>query len=206
MLPADALTTTPTLSGGRLQLRPLGPAHLEAFWASVNHPELRRLTGTTEAFARQDIDAWLAARGDANDRLDLAIHLREDDTYIGELALLDLDVANASANVRIALDRPDRRGAGYGREALGLLLDHAFDTVGLHRIGLDVFSFNTGAIRAYERLGFRHEGRRREVLHQDGRWHDALVMCLLRDEWQGRRGQVEEPDTGQRESPTRSSP
>ena len=184
MIATDALATTPVLTGERVELRPLGPAHLEPFWASVNDPELRRLTGTTDTFTHDGVAAWLAARQDADDRLDLAIHLRSDETYIGELALLDVDPANAGADVRIALDNADRRGHGFGREALALLLDYVFDEVGLHRVGLDVYAFNTPAIRAYERLGFRHEGRLREVLHQDGAWHDSLLMGLLRKEWQ----------------------
>lgn len=49
-----------------------------------------------------------------------------------------------------------------------------------------MFAFNGGAIRVYERLGFRHEGRRREVLHLDGLWHDSLLPGLLRHEWRGR--------------------
>lgn len=183
MLPPDALATTPVLTSERLQLRALGPEHLEPLWASVNDPELRRLTGTTATFTREGLAAWLAARAAADDRLDLAIHLRTDEAYVGELALLDFDPSNASAVVRIALGSPQRRGQGLGREALALLLDHAFETVGLHRVGLDVFAFNTGAIRAYERLGFRHEGRLREVLHQQGEWHDSLLMGLLRREW-----------------------
>ena len=183
MIAPDALADTPTLTGDGLELRPLGLEHLEPLWAAVNDPELRRLTGTTASFAFDGIAAWLAARAGAEDRLDLAIHRRDDDAYLGELALLDLDAANASADVRISLGHPDQRGHGHGREALALLLDHAFHTVGLHRVGLDVFAFNIGAIRAYEALGFRHEGRRREVLHLDGQWHDALLMGLLRSEW-----------------------
>lgn len=183
MIPHDALATTPTLTGERLELRPLGPEHLEPFWATVNDPELRRLTGTTTTFTRSGIAAWLASRADADDRLDLAILRREDDAYVGELALLAFDPVNASADVRISVARPDLRGQGHGTAALTLLLDHAFRTVGLHRVGLDVFAFNTGAVRVYERLGFRHEGRRREVLHLDGVWHDSLLLGLLRHEW-----------------------
>ena len=183
MIAHDALADTPTLSGDRVELRPLGPEHLEPFWRAVNDPELRRLTGTTAMFTRDGISSWLAARSAADDRLDLAIHRLDDDAYLGELALLDLDAANAVADVRISLGHPDLRGHGYGREALALLLDHAFDAIGLHRVGLDVLAFNTGAIRAYERLGFRHEGRRREVLDVDGHRHDCLLMGLLRTEW-----------------------
>lgn len=60
------------------------------------------------------------------------------------------------------------------------ILAHAFDTVGLHRVHLDVYAFNTRAIRTYERLGFAHEGRARQFLHWNGVRHDALLMSMLR--------------------------
>jgi RimJ/RimL family protein N-acetyltransferase len=68
------------------------------------------------------------------------------------------------------------------------MLDHAFGTLGLHRIALTVFEFNERAIRAYRRCGFTVEGRARESIWRDGRWWDELAMSVLAPEWQARRG------------------
>jgi RimJ/RimL family protein N-acetyltransferase len=201
MLTDDALRTKPTLHGQRVVLRPLGPEHADAFWRSLQDPDVRRLTGTHTEFQRDQIDAWLASRSDHHDRLDLAIHRRDDDIYLGELALIDLDPANESAAVRIALTSTAIAGRGYGSDAMRALLAHAFDTVRIHRIHLDVYAFNTHAIRTYERLGFVHEGRAREALLWDGRRHDALMMALLRPDWRDvqrrRASQSETSDAGQ---------
>ena len=59
------------------------------------------------------------------------------------------------------------------------MLDHAFGTLGLHRIALSVFEFNERAIRAYQRCGFVVEGRARESIWRDGRWWDELAMSVL---------------------------
>ena len=72
------------------------------------------------------------------------------------------------------------------------MLDHAFGTLGLHRIALYVFEFNERAIRAYRRCGFVIEGRSRESIWRDGRWWDELAMSVLEiglagDAWDGRR-------------------
>ncbi|NJC21624.1 RimJ/RimL family protein N-acetyltransferase [Arthrobacter pigmenti] len=56
---------------------------------------------------------------------------------------------------------------------------HAFDVVGVHRIGLEVYAFNPRAQRVYEKCGFRMEGRRRDALYWDGEWIDAIMMGLL---------------------------
>ena len=71
------------------------------------------------------------------------------------------------------------RGRGYGTQATRLVLGYAFETVGLHRVSLEVYSFNPRAQHVYETCGFRVEGRQREALRWDGEWHDAIVMGIL---------------------------
>jgi RimJ/RimL family protein N-acetyltransferase len=146
MLTDDALRTKPTLHGQRVVLRPLGPEHAEVFWRSLADPEIRQLTGTHTEFDRDQIDVWLADRSEHHDRLDCAIHRRTDDLYLGELALIELDPDNETVSVRIALTSSRVIGKGYGSDALRTILTHAFDTVGLHRVHLDVYAFNTDAI------------------------------------------------------------
>ena len=63
------------------------------------------------------------------------------------------------------------------------MLDHAFGTLGLHRIGLSVFEFNERAIRSYLSCGFVVEGRAREAIWRDGRWWDEITMSVLDSEW-----------------------
>ena len=73
------------------------------------------------------------------------------------------------------------------------MLDHAFGTLGLHRVALTVFEFNERAIRAYRRCGFVIEGRAREAIWRDGRWWDEIEMSMLSSEWHDRRGRPRPP-------------
>jgi RimJ/RimL family protein N-acetyltransferase len=73
-------------------------------------------------------------------------------------------------------------GKGYGTEATRLLVRHAFQTLNLNRVGLEVYEFNQGAIRCYEKAGFRIEGRLRQSYFADGRYWDTVVMGILREE------------------------
>lgn len=75
------------------------------------------------------------------------------------------------------------QGKGYGGEAIKWALWWAFQMAGLHRVQIRAFAFNTGAMRLYERLGFREEGRVREHIWFAGRWHDGLIYGILEDEW-----------------------
>ncbi|KAK9426656.1 putative GNAT family acetyltransferase [Seiridium unicorne] len=75
------------------------------------------------------------------------------------------------------------RGKGYGAEAIEWSLGFGFQMAGLHRVGIETFTFNTGAMRLYEKLGFVLEGRKREEIWFDGEWHDYVTYGILENEW-----------------------
>ncbi|MBB4913775.1 GNAT family protein [Streptosporangium saharense] len=173
----------PVLYGSRVTLRPVGPEHAEGLWTLINDPETARLTGSHGVVDRAAIALWCHTRADQDDRLDLAICAADDDAYVGEVVLNDLDAHNLSCNLRIALSGPEVYGRGYGSEAIRLMLHHAFTTTDLHRIELEVFTFNERAAHVYRKAGFVEEGVRRDALLWEGRWHDAVVMSVLAPEW-----------------------
>lgn len=86
------------------------------------------------------------------------------------------------ARLGIHLGEQDLLGKGYGTDALRVLCRFAFDMMDVHRVELEVFAENPRAIRAYEKVGFRHEGTLREADYRYGRRRDIVVMGLLRDE------------------------
>jgi hypothetical protein len=102
----------------------------------------------------------------------------------GEVVLNEWDPRNETCNFRTMFG-PRGRDRGLGTEAVRLLVGYGFERLGLHRIGLEVYSFNPRARRAYEKAGFVAEGVRRDALRTpDGR-ADATVMSILADEWKG---------------------
>jgi RimJ/RimL family protein N-acetyltransferase len=65
-----------------------------------------------------------------------------------------------------------------------LLLRIGFEKLNLNRVALEVFENNPRAIRAYEKAGFVHEGRRRQGIYKNGQYLDILLMSVIRSEWQ----------------------
>ena len=104
------------------------------------------------------------------------------------MVLQDLDAGNWSCSVRIALVGHRACGRGLGTEAMRLILGHAFETVGLHRVWLEVYAFNPRARHVYEKVGFVHEGVQRQALHWEGAWVDCHLMAMLTSEWSAHRG------------------
>ncbi|KAH8885426.1 GNAT family acetyltransferase [Thozetella sp. PMI_491] len=80
------------------------------------------------------------------------------------------------------------RGKGYGSEAINWILQWGFQIAGLHRIGIECFSYNSVACHLYEKLGFVLEGRKRSCVWFNGGWHDHLIFGMLEDEWRAKTG------------------
>jgi aminoglycoside 6'-N-acetyltransferase len=78
------------------------------------------------------------------------------------------------------------QGQGAGRDAVGMLASYLFEQRGHHRITIDPAVGNERAIRSYTKVGFRPVGVMRQYERgDDGRFHDGLLMDLLRDELAG---------------------
>ena len=175
-------------SGEKVYLRRDQPEDLELIWASMHNPEVRRLTGTKTVFTRAEVEQWMQRRSTDSSRLSMMIALQENDETIGEIEILYIDHSNHNAYLRLALFEEKYFGRGYGTEAMRLILDHVFGVMGLHRIELNVFSYNPRAIKSYEKVGFRVEGTQREAIFYDHQWHDSIIMGILAHEFRERWG------------------
>ncbi|KAF2090055.1 acyl-CoA N-acyltransferase [Saccharata proteae CBS 121410] len=76
---------------------------------------------------------------------------------------------------------------GYGTEAIHWVTHWGFMMAGMHRIAIGTASYNIGAAKLYERIGFVPEGRRREAIWFNGKFHDMLDFSILRHEWDARK-------------------
>jgi RimJ/RimL family protein N-acetyltransferase len=172
------------LAGDRVVLKRHVPGNLAAFMRWYADPEVSRLTRYQEGpMARPEIERFFQARVLGTDSLAMAIHEKASDRLLGTCAFSQLDGENGSALFHITIGEKDAWGQGFGTEATRLMLEHAFERLHLHRIGLSVFAFNERAIRSYRRAGFVIEGRAREAIRRDGRWWDEVEMSILDSDW-----------------------
>jgi ribosomal-protein-alanine N-acetyltransferase len=81
----------------------------------------------------------------------------------------------------------DERVAGRGvtPTAVALVIDHAFRSLGLHRVEANVRPENVASLAVVRKLGFTEEGRHRDYLAIDGDWRDHLTFALLKGDHPG---------------------
>ena len=166
---------TPALAGPRVRLRPPAPADREALAAIRAEPEVRRWWGAPLA-------------GDLDPPEDGALLVIEvDGAVAGAIQYAEVaDPRYRSASLDLFLGAA-WHGRGLGREAVGVLARHLFETCGHHRLTIDPAAANARAIRCYEAAGFARVGVMREYERgEDGTWHDGLLLELLATAWRAR--------------------
>jgi aminoglycoside 6'-N-acetyltransferase len=172
----DEQAGPPVLVGRKVTLRPGGPG---------DAPKLRAI------LAEPSVSRWWAEPDPVEV---IEQELRGDDAGVLLVVEIDGQVAGGiqyheendpmyrHAGIDIYLGRRFQ-GRGAGTEAVGLLARFLFEQRGHHRITIDPAAANEPAIRCYAKVGFRPVGVMRQYERGgDGRFHDGLLMDLLREE------------------------
>jgi RimJ/RimL family protein N-acetyltransferase len=173
------------LVGERIKLRRHARENYRLYGEWYGDREIWRLTSwaasplSPSAVERLFEDRELSSTDDS-----FAIHLKGEEKPIGVISLMNISEANDSAELSVIVGHPEDRHHGIGAEAIDTILRYGFEELGLNRVGLSVFEFNENAISTYDKLGFSEEGRLRQALKRDDAFHDAILMSVLKSEWQ----------------------
>lgn len=79
--------------------------------------------------------------------------------------------------------KEEYKGKGYAREAAQLLLDYYFFERRYHKCNVYIYDFNQPSIRFHEKLGFRLEGKIRDMVYTGGQYHDTLWYGMTKEEY-----------------------
>jgi RimJ/RimL family protein N-acetyltransferase len=112
-----------------------------------------------------------------------SIRTLADDKLIGGVGLWIRSWTHADAMLGISIGERDYWGRGYGSEAVRLAVQYAFLELNMRRVTLGLHAYNERALKAYEKVGFKMEGRMRGDGMRDGVRYDSLWMGILREDW-----------------------
>jgi RimJ/RimL family protein N-acetyltransferase len=166
------------LTGNRVYLSPVNPDDLEIYTKWINN------LSTTIYLGNSSSVVSLAGEEEILDNMvkgghNFAIILEEGDKLLGNCYMFDIKPIHRTAEVGLFIGDEENRGKGYGGEALELLLCYGFKILNLNNIMLRVYTFNTRAIKSYEKVGFKRFGQRTESYYMNGRYFDEILMEIL---------------------------
>ena len=111
----------------------------------------------------------------------LIIESIADSSRVGYVILAGMADANQSIEFRRIV--VTEKGRGYGKEALRLVKQLAFEELKAHRLWLDVKEHNLRARNLYQSEGFVQEGVLRECIKAEAGFESLVVMSMLAREY-----------------------
>ena len=171
-----------------VELRPFEASDIDRIMGWITSRELLLLWAgpfVSWPLRREALEEHLAAAGGEKPKL-LIYKAVDADTgeAVGHIELTQIDHLNRSARIGRVLVGPDRlRGQGIGQTITRAVLPIAFEQLGMHRVDLNVFDYNKGAIACYQKVGFKLDGVMRHARWDGKNYINVCVMSMLEDEW-----------------------
>ncbi|GAB2465034.1 GNAT family N-acetyltransferase [Xylanimonas ulmi] len=172
-----------TSSTPLVRLRPITRHDSERVVAWRNTDSVRSNFIFRDRLTVADQHRWMTEMVDRGRVAQFIIELGKSSVPVGSTYLRDLDTPHHKGEFGIFIGDPSARGCGVGTEAARQILAFGFAELNLNRITLRALAHNRQAIRAYEKVGFTHEGYLRQDVYLDGVATDIVVMAVLKEDW-----------------------
>lgn len=113
----------------------------------------------------------------------LAICLLENDKYIGNVYMTDINTNNRSCESHILIGDRNYWGQGYAREALMIAVEYMFEERNIHRIQAYILESNVASLKLHQRCGYKIEGLLRDSVFKNGKYQNQYILSLLQDDY-----------------------
>lgn len=169
-----------------LQLRALEPADIDLLYKWENDTGIWHLSSTLTPFSRFAIEQYVM---NSSEDIFVAKQLRmmidqrmgKEPATIGCVDLFDFDPANMRAGLGIMIIEK-ARGKGYASEALDMIMDYAFNLLGLHQLYANVLSENDASLYLFKKKHFQVIGVKKEWVRSKSGWTDEYMLQLINPE------------------------
>ncbi len=168
-----------------IELRSLSKHDVLPFYIWLN--DLESIKYSLSLFQKikshKEIDIWFETLLQDKKNLNLGIFLKENNQLIGYAGISNMSEQNQSGEYFIFIGEKSVWGKGIGCQVSKQIIEIAFQDKMLNRLMLTVSELNIGGVKAYQKAGFKTEGRLRQACFRDGSHHDKIIMSILQDEY-----------------------
>ena len=172
------------LSGEKVDLCPLRVEDAPRYQEWINDKETAEFLFSHKPITLEKEKSLLETmvNTDPGKNVHCGIWRKESRELIGNTSLVNIEDRHRFATLGIFLGKP-YWNAGFGTEAMRMLVRYGFDSLNLRKIVLHHWDFNHRGHRAYVKVGFREAGRLHEHRYIAGQWRDEVIMELMREDF-----------------------
>ncbi|MDQ0642289.1 GNAT family N-acetyltransferase [Microbacterium murale] len=175
-----------TLTGRLVELQPLDHSHHDGLVEAVRENDLWQTAWYTSVPAPDGIAAEIDRRLALAEKGEMVPFTAVDASgrVIGMTTYYDMVAEVPRLHIGYTWNRPSAHGTGTNAESKLLLLTHAFETLGVFRVGLTTQWVNFQSRAAIERLGAKQDGVMRALSrYRNGALRDSVEFSIIEPEW-----------------------
>ena len=177
----DAL---PVLVGRQVALREMRTTDAPSLFALLTAEEVARFISpppsSVEGFER--FIKWAARQRAMGSYVCFAVTLADSDTAIGIFQIRSTEPDFGTAEWGFALGSPFW-GTGVFQEGAELVMEFAFETIGVHRLEARAALRNSRGNGALKKIGAKQEGILRKSFLRNGEYLDQALWTVLDEDW-----------------------
>jgi len=172
------------LEGKTVCLRALTEKDLPRWYRWFNDPEVteyvsKGLRPNTQEAQR----SYFRMLSNSEHDVQMGIALRKNGLFIGIIGIHKINWVHRNGDISIVIGDKEYWGKGIAKEAIALLVRHAFTKMNLNKLSAGMMELNKASKRSFESNGFKVEGRRRRHFFYKGKYVDTYTLGLLRKDW-----------------------
>lgn len=176
------------LEDARVQLRPLENTDFEYLLKfSLTEPELWQYS-LIPASGEHDLKKYLNLAVEAREakkEYPFIVFDKLNKRYAGCTRFYDIQLANKCLQLGYTWYGKQFQGTGLNKHCKFLLLEFAFEKMGMERVEFRADTQNERSIAAMKSIGCQVEGILRSTcLRPDGTRRDSIVLSILKEEWE----------------------
>jgi RimJ/RimL family protein N-acetyltransferase len=174
----------PFIKGELIDLCPRNSKHVEYYTRWNNDPIVRKYLRNILPITLEEQKSRAESRIQRlSDYISLEIWHKKDKKPIGVVGLNHINWVNRWANAFMHIGEKEYWGKNVATEAIRLLLKYAFNELNLNKIHGGAAIDNIGSWSVAEKIGFIFEGIEIDEFYVDGKYIDAKVYRLLKEDW-----------------------
>ena len=170
------------MEDGRIYLRLMTAEDTENIIKWRNSDVVRKQFIYQKEFTVESHENWIKTMIETGKAVQMMIVLNEGDRAIGSVYVRDIDLEHKKAEYGIFIGETDCLGKGYGTEAAELMIEYAFEFLGIHKLMLRVYAENERGIKSYEKAGLKKEAYLKDDVYVQEKFRDIVLMAVINQE------------------------
>lgn len=174
------------LENDRVKLIPLTLEHVDSLQVAAADGKLweNRVTSVPTADKTLEYIEWALTQKEAGTRMPFAVWDKKANCVIGTTGYHDILAAVARLEIGYTWYAQSYQRSYVNTSCKYLLLQYAFETLGVAVVGWRTDNFNFASQKAIERLGAKKDGvLRGHALRRDGTVRDTVFYSVTKGEW-----------------------